>query len=98
MIRYRRRTEYKIAEIKYKIRKTIDLNCGRRKKKNNNTNTRSGFRGRRDLILYSYTDKLIQKTGYDPEIEIKCPDNSDNSSDTNNYILKLFFFRFYSVY
>ncbi len=61
-------------------------------------NTRSGFRGRRNLILYNYTDKLILKTGCDFENEMKCPDNSDNFSDVDNYILKLFFFRSYSVY
>jgi len=61
-------------------------------------NTRSDFRGRRDLILYNYTDKLILKTGYDPENEIKYPNNSDNSSNTDDYLLKLFFFRSYSAY
>ena len=30
---YSRRTEYKIAEIKYKIRKTVNLGCGRRKRR-----------------------------------------------------------------
>jgi len=60
-------------------------------------NTRSGFRGRRDLILYN-TNKLILKISYDPENEIKCPDNSDNSSNINNYILKFFFFRSCSAY
>jgi len=41
-------------------------------------------------MLYS-TDKLILKTSYDPENKIKYPDNSDNSSNIDNYILKLFF-------
>ncbi len=49
------------------------------------------------MILYNI-NKLILKIGYDPENEIKCPDNSNNFSDINNYILKLFFFRSYSVY
>ncbi len=60
-------------------------------------NTRSGFRGRRDLILYS-TDKLILKTDCDPENEMKCPDNFDNFSNIDDYILKLFFFRSCSAY
>ncbi len=68
------------------------------KKKNNNTNIRSGFRGYRNLMFYSYIDKLILKTGYDPKNKIKYLYNSDNFSDINDYILKLFFFRFYSVY
>src|SRR6266536_5604786 len=67
------------------------------KKKDNSTNTRSGFRGRHDLMFYS-TDKLILKTGCDPENKIKYPDNFDNFSDVDNYILKLFFFRSYLVY
>ncbi len=67
------------------------------KKKDNNINTRSGLRGRRDLILYNI-NKLILKTSYNPENEIKYPDNSDNSSNTYDYILKLFFFRSYSAY
>jgi len=41
-------------------------------------------------MLYN-TDKLILKTGCDPENEMKCPDNSDNSSNIDDYILKLFF-------
>ncbi len=61
-------------------------------------NTCNGFRGRRDLILYNYTDKLILKTDYNPKNKIKYPDNSDNFFNINNYILKLFFFRSYSVY
>ena len=60
-------------------------------------NTRSGFRGRRDLILYN-TNKLILKTNCDPKNKIKYPDNFDNFFDINNYILKLFFFRSYSAY
>ncbi len=60
-------------------------------------NTRSGFRGRRNLILYN-TNKLILKTGCNPENKIKYPDNSDNFSNTNDYILILFFFRSYSAY
>ena len=48
-------------------------------------------------MFCSYTDKLILKTGCDPENEMKCPDNSDNFSDVDDYILKLFF-RSYSVY
>ena len=67
------------------------------KKKDNNTNTRSGFRGRRDLIFYNI-DKLILKTGCDPENEIKYFNNSDNFSNINDYILKLFFFRSCSAY
>ncbi len=59
-------------------------------------NIRSGFRGRRDLIFCNYIDKLILKTGCDSEM--KCSDNFDNSSDVNDYILKLFFFRSCSVY
>ena len=61
-------------------------------------NIRSGFRGRRDLIFCSYTNKLILKTDCDPKNEMKCPDNSDNFSNIDNYILKLFFFRSYSAY
>ncbi len=61
-------------------------------------NTRNGFRGRRDLIFYNYIDKLILKTGCDSENEIKYSNNSDNFSNVDNYILKLFFFRSYSVY
>jgi len=61
-------------------------------------NTRSGFRGYRDLIFYSYTNKLILKTNYDPENKIKYSNNSDNFSDIDDYILKLFFFRSYSIY
>ena len=49
-------------------------------------------------MLYNYTDKLILKTSCDPENEIKYPDNSDNSSNINDYILKLFFFRSCSAY
>ncbi len=67
-------------------------------KKDNNINIRSGFRGRRDLILYNYIDKLILKTGCDPENEIKYPDNSNNFFDINDYILKLFFFYSCSAY
>ncbi len=67
------------------------------KKKDNSINIRSNFRGRRDLMLYN-TNKLILKTGCDPKNKIKYPNNSNNFSDTNNYILKLFFFRSYSVY
>jgi len=67
------------------------------KKKNNSMNTRSDFRGRRDLILYNI-DKLILKTGCDLENKMKCSDNSDNSSNINDCILKFFFFRSYSVY
>ncbi len=67
------------------------------KKKDNSTKTRSGFRGRRDLMLYN-TDKLILKTNCNPENEIKCPDNSDNFSNINDYMLKLFFFCFCSAY
>ncbi len=48
-------------------------------------------------MLYS-TNKLILKTGCDPENEIKYLDNSDNFSDIDDCILKLFFFRSYSVY
>ncbi len=44
------------------------------------------------------TNKLILKTGCNPENEIKYSDNSDNSSNIDNYILKLFFFRSYSAY
>ena len=68
------------------------------KKKNNNTNTRNDFRGRRNLTFCNYTDKLILKTDYNPENEIKYSDNSDNFSNINNYILKFFFFRSYSIY
>ena len=50
------------------------------------------------MIFYSYINKLILKTGCDPENEMKCPDNSDNFSDIDDYILKLFFFRFCSAY
>ncbi len=60
-------------------------------------NTRSSFRGRRNLMLYNNTDKLILKTGYDPENEVKCPDNSDNSSDADDFLM-LFFFRSCSAY
>ncbi len=60
-------------------------------------NIRSGFREYRDLIFYS-TNKLILKTDYDSENKIKYSDNSDNFSNINNYILKLFFFRSYSIY
>src|SRR6266498_2881993 len=67
------------------------------KKKDNSTNTHSDFRGRRDLMLYNI-NKLILKTGCDSENEIKCPDNSDNFSNIDNYILKFFFFRSYSAY
>ena len=49
-------------------------------------------------MFYNYTDKLILKTDYDPENEMKCPDNSDNFSNTDDYILKLFFFRSYLTY
>ena len=42
-------------------------------------------------MFYNNTDKLILKTGCDPENEVKCPDNSDNSSDADDCILKLFF-------
>ena len=59
-------------------------------------NIRSDFHGRRDLIFYS-TDKLILKTGCDPKNKIKCPNNSDNFSNIDDYILK-FFFRSYSAY
>ena len=48
-------------------------------------------------MFYNYTDKLILKTGYNPENEIKCPDNSDNFFNIDDYILKLFF-RSCSVY
>ncbi len=68
------------------------------KKKNNNINTRSDFRGRRNLILCNYIDKLILKTDYNPENEINCPNNFDNFFDIDDCILKLFFFRSYSVY
>ncbi len=68
------------------------------KKNNNNTNTRNDFRGRRNLTFCNYTDKLILKTDYNPENEIKYSDNSDNFSNINDYILKLFFFRSYSTY
>ncbi len=67
------------------------------KKKDNSTNTRSGFRGRRDLMLYSI-DKLILKTGCDFENEMKCPDNFDNFFDIDDCILKFFFFRSCSAY
>ena len=60
-------------------------------------NTRSGFRGRRDLMFYNI-NKLILKTDCDFKNEIKYPDNSDNFSNTNNYILKFFFFRSCSIY
>ncbi len=60
-------------------------------------NTRSGFRERRDLILYNI-NKLILKTDCDPENKIKYPDNSDNFSNIDDYILKFFFFRSYSAY
>ncbi len=49
-------------------------------------------------MFYNYIDKLILKNGCNPKNEMKCFDNSDNSSDIDNYILKLFFFRFYSTY
>ncbi len=49
-------------------------------------------------MLYSYIDKLILKTSYDSENEIKYPNNFDNFSDVDDYILKSFFFRFYSAY
>jgi len=68
------------------------------KKKNNNTNTRSGFRGRCDLMFCSYINKLILKTGCDPKNKIKCPNNSDNFSNIDNYTLKFFFFHSYSTY
>jgi len=68
------------------------------KKMDNSINTRSGFRGSRNLMLYNNTDKLILKTGCDSKNEIKYPDNSDNFSNIDNYILKLFFFRSYSAY
>ena len=61
-------------------------------------NTRSGFRGRRNLMFYNNIDKLILKTSYNFENEIKCSDNSDNFFDVDDCILKLFFFRFCSVY
>jgi len=48
-------------------------------------------------MLYSI-DKLILKTGYDPENEVKCLDNFDNFFDVDDCILKLFFFRSCSVY
>ncbi len=48
-------------------------------------------------MLCNYTDKLILKTDYDPENEMKYPDNSDNSSNADDYILK-FFFRSCSAY
>ncbi len=67
------------------------------KKKNNNINTRSGFRGRCNLMFYSI-DKLILKTGCDPENEVKYPNNFNNFSNINDYILKFFFFRSYSAY
>ncbi len=41
-------------------------------------------------MFYSI-DKLILKIGCDPENEMKCPNNSDNSSDVDDCILKLFF-------
>ncbi len=61
-------------------------------------NIRNGFRGYRNLILYNYIDKLILKTGYDPKNEMKYFNNFDNFSNIDNYILKLFFFRSYSIY
>ncbi len=67
-------------------------------KKNNNINTRSSFRGRRNLIFYNYIDKLILKTDCDFENKIKYFNNFNNFFNINNYILKLFFFRSYSVY
>ncbi len=67
------------------------------KKKDNNTNTRNNFRGYRNLILYNNINKLILKTDCDSENKTKCLNNSDNSSNID-YILKLFFFRSYSVY
>ena len=60
-------------------------------------NTRNDFRGRRDLIFCNYTDKLILKTDYDFENEMKCSNNFDNFSDVDDCILKLFF-RSCSVY
>ncbi len=60
-------------------------------------NIRNGFRGHRDLMFYS-TDKLILKTGCDPENEIKYPDNSNNFSNIDDCILKLSFFRSYLAY
>jgi len=42
-------------------------------------------------MLYNYTDNLILKTDYNPENEMKCPDNSDNSFNTDDCILKPFF-------
>ena len=47
-------------------------------------------------MLYSI-NKLILKTDCDLENKIKYPDNSDNFSNTDDYILKLFF-RFCSAY
>ena len=60
-------------------------------------NTRSGFRGRLNLIFCSYIDKLILKTGYDPKNEMKYFNNFSNFSNTDDCILK-FFFYFYSIY
>jgi len=54
-------------------------------------NTRNDIRGRRDLMFYSYIDKLILKTGCDLENEMKYPDNSDNFSNIDDCFLKLFF-------
>ena len=51
-------------------------------------NIRSGFRGRRDLIFYNYTDKLILKIGCNLKNKMKCLNNSDNFSDVNDCILK----------
>ncbi len=48
-------------------------------------------------MFYSNTDKLILKTDCDSENKTKYPDNSDNSSDINDF-LKLFFFYSYSTY
>ena len=47
-------------------------------------------------MLCNNTDKLILKTGCDPENEVKCPDNSDNSSDADDFLM--LFFRSCSAY
>ena len=48
-------------------------------------------------MLYNNTNKLILKTGYNLENEVKCSDNSDNFSDADDFLI-LFFFRSYSAY
>ncbi len=67
------------------------------KKMDNSINTRSGFRGSRNLMLYNNTDKLILKTGCDSKNKTKYPHHSDKFSDVDNF-LKLFFFLFCSAY